>query len=441
MKGRKIFIGLIAILLLTVALSYSIPELAFGGVLLMFGMAANAEGEETSENQIKDSVISGVKDFFAQSGKTMIDNFIKESEYFKSVVNKPEARESLTKGISVEEGNAFIKAIVYGRELPEVFRSQYEGKNYMNETTGTAGAYTVPQEMYKKIQELLFAQSVARQNCQIFKMSHKELYLPKLNTLPSWSFVAEGGLKSISNPSFQQAILTRHDGGFIITFSKQLLEDSAFDLMGFVSNMASKVMANFQDRCLFKGYPSIINGIMQDGNPNGLNAEYLVSDDLNLFSYDAILNVMGMVPSETLKNAKWYMHRSIWAMIKKLKYPDVRIGSPSDVAGWPQYVLSGEDRTKMTLEGYPVILSDGAYSTLESASNRGFIVFGDLNYVALGERHDLTVDYSREATISIEGGQTLNLWQQGLVGLNFGASFDIKTIYPTALGVIMTPEV
>jgi hypothetical protein len=118
------------------------------------------------------------------------------------------------------------------------------------------------------------------------------------------------------------------------------------------------------------------------------------------------------------------MHRMIYGLIKQLRY-----GANSE------YVLSPQDRKELLLEGYPVELTDACYSTIDSQADRAFIGFGDLSYMALGMRNSLTIDFSKEATVVV-GGQNVNLWQSGLVGLNFSASFDIKFTYPSALAVL-----
>lgn len=57
--------------------------------------------------------------------------------------------------------------------------------------------------------------------------------------------------------------------------------------------------------------------------------------------------------------------------------------------------------------------------------------------MAIGLRNNLSIDFSKEATVQM-GNQNVNLWQAGLVGLNFNASFDLKFTYPVALTVLKT---
>ncbi len=334
------------------------------------------------------------------------------SEGFRDTANKESK--------SVQDGRNFLKSIVYGK--PELLPVSY--RDFLNESTGTAGGYLVPQEWNDRIMALLKEGGVAMRNATIYNMTRRELVIPKLDTLPTWSFVSEGTVKPVSNPSFAQVILRRKDGGFIVLFSKQLLEDEAFDVMGFVTSLAAQILSYTIDTAAFRGIAGSIDGILT----NGIGAKVMEIGGINFnnLSYDDLINAVSGVPSHTLPNAKWYMNRTIYGLIKGLRY------APNS-----EYVLSPQDRKDRILEGYPVELSDACYSLTESEVDRAFIAFGDLSYMAIGLRNNLTIDFSKDATVQM-GAQNVNLWQSGLVGLNFNASFDLKFTYPIAISVLKT---
>jgi HK97 family phage major capsid protein len=323
----------------------------------------------------------------------------------------------------VQEGRNIIKGIIYNR--PELFSERY--KSFLNETTGSGGGYLVPQEWYNRILKLITDSGVVRKNATVINMNRKELAIPKLDRLPGFTFVTEGSMKPVSNPTFAQVVLSRKDGGFIVIFSKQLIEDEAFDIMGFVSRLAAQIICRTEDLAGFKGIPEKIDGLFS----NGIGASVLDITGTSVagITYDNIINMVSSVPSETLGTSKWYMHRTIYGMLKSLKYE-----------GSQEYIISPDERKNNMLEGFPVVLTDQAYSLSEDSPNRAFIGFGDLQYMILGAKNSLSIDYSKDATVDMGGGQTVNLWQNGLVGLNFGASFDIKFSFPSALAVAKTSE-
>ena len=119
----------------------------------------------------------------------------------------------------IQEGRNIIKGIIYNR--PEFFSERY--KSFLNESTGSSGGFLVPQEWYNQILKFVTESGVVRQNATVINMSRKELAIPKLDRLPTFSFVTEGEMKPVSNPTFAQVVLSRKDGGFIVIFSKQLI--------------------------------------------------------------------------------------------------------------------------------------------------------------------------------------------------------------------------
>ncbi|MCI0474099.1 MAG: phage major capsid protein [Ignavibacteria bacterium] len=347
------------------------------------------------------------------------DELLKSANLFSGQIPAEGFRDKVNReSRSVQDGRNFLKSIVYSK--PELMPAEY--RDYLNETEGSAGGYLVPQEWHNRIMLLVSQGGVAMRNATVYNMTRRELVIPKLDSIPTWSFVNEGTVKPVSNPSYAQVILRRKDGGFIVLFSKQLLEDEAFDVMGFVTNLAAQILSLTIDTAAFKGIAGNISGLLTNGI--GASVVETAGADFSSLTYDDLINAVASVPSHTLPKAKWYMHRMIYGLIKQLRY-----GAGSE------YVLSPQDRKELLLEGYPVELTDACYSSIDSQADRAFIGFGDLAYMALGMRNSLTIDFSKEATVVV-GGQNVNLWQSGLVGLNFSASFDIKFTFPSALAVI-----
>lgn len=319
-----------------------------------------------------------------------------------------------------KEFSQFIKSIVYKK--PELMPDNLKS-NYLNETTSADGGYTVPIEFYDKIMMNVQEQSVIRQNATIVKTEAKEVQIPKLSSASTFSFVTEGSQKAVSNPVFSQVRLTRKDGGFIILLSRQLIEDSEFNILNFLTDMASRIISNAYDSAGFKGTSGVITGILD--SEYGATEIVAAGGTPNSIVYDDILKCISAVPSHTLPKSKIYMHRSMHGYLRRLK----------DETG--RYIISPDERKSMTMEGFPVVLSDNMYSYSESALSRGYIAFGDLSTVMLHERKNLEISVSDSASVNI-GGTQINLWQQGLVGLNFGVSFDIKSVFPENIAVIQT---
>lgn len=378
----------------------------------------NTKEEKMDEKQKPDESISKIsgKEISAivkEETKSVLKDLFKTNSFNSSLPPENFNLGRNCEDASKSECRDFIRAIVYRDNslMPERF------KNFLSEGIGSAGGYTVPPEYYDRIMSKLWDTSVIRRNATLITSDRKDLLIPKLSTLPSFSFINEGAKKGVSNPSFAQIQLSRHDGGFIILISKQLIEDSKYDLVSFISDMASRVISNAIDLAGFKGI-SPVKGILDVSIGT---TDVLIGGSPDQITYDKLIEMISAVPSETLPNCKWYMHRSMWGQIKKLKYSE---------SG--EYVLSPDDKKSLTLEGFPVVLSDNIYSIYEGSPGNRYIVFGDLSYMLLMMRDSITLSVSDAASVEV-GGSQINLWQQGLVGLNFGVAFDIGFSYPEVI--------
>lgn len=322
----------------------------------------------------------------------------------------------------VKAGNALVKAIVKG----DMSLLSARHKDFLKEGTDNLGGYLVPPEYNNEILHIMTEYSTIARNARIYNMIGKELKLQKGSTYPSWAFLdAEGGEKSVSSATFGQTILYRRDGGFILIISKSLLEDEAFDLMGYINSIAGMVYANAVENAGYNGNitPEII-GLLN--NANGSTVVQADGATFNSLTTDNIISVPDAVQSAYTMNAKWFMHRTIWSFIKSIKKSN------------GDFYLSSDERKNKILEGYPVELSDYSTAMSGTGASKKFITFGDLKIgMALGQRQSFTVDFSKEASVK-DGETTINLWQKGLVGLNFSGAFDIKFPFAEVLASVKT---
>lgn len=433
-EKRILFIAILFVITIAACFMFD-SELAGGlsGVALATGAAGavgipeKKDGEETPTKKVEDVKIPK-KEISENDIQQMIDEKMsKMDEKIAGVIStqnmpKEEFHDPANeKDDMVKRGREFIKAVV--RNNPEMLPEEYRTKtNWLNEGTNSEGLYTVPPEYYNQIMENVVEVSVIKNHAMIIESERKELLVPKLSTTPTFTFVTEGNKKQISNPSFGQVALARKDGGFIILLSKQLVEDSMFDVMGFVSKISAKVIGQAIDTAGFKGLGSI-KGLLDLLTPC---TEVETGVALANVTYDNILDMITAIPANELPNAKWFMHRTIWGMLKKLKY--IADG---------KFVISPEDKKSMTIENFPVVLSDQTNGIADDGSDKRFVVFGDLINMILMMRHEITVSVSDQASVEY-GGTQINLWQQGLIGLNFGVSFDINYTFPEAISVLRT---
>ena len=385
---------------------------------------ANPDAVNLLLKEVKNSELKKIieKNFSKLNTNNMHDAL--ETGNFEPVKKNNPLEDYKIKGSGISADSAdfrqFVKSIAYNKPelMPERIKS-----NYLNEGVSADGGYLVPVEFYDKIMMNVFETSVIKRNATVINTEAKEIQIPKLSSASTFAFVNEGTAKPVSNPVFSQVRMVRKDGGFIVLLSKQLIEDSKFDLMNYLAKMAGSVISNAIDSAGFKGSSGVITGVLD--STFGATPIVAAGGTPNSIVYDDVLKCISAIPSQTLPNAKFYMHRSMLGYLRRLK------NETGD------YLISPDERKNLTLEGFKLELSDNMYSYSESALSRGYIAFGDLSTLFLHERKELQMSVSDSASVNIAGTQ-VNLWQQGLIGLNFNISFDIKAVFPENIAVIQT---
>ncbi len=340
---------------------------------------------------------------------TTIENLVRDGAGGRDLENMSDLKNK-------NEFNKIIKNSILGmyRNKPDMIHN-----SFLNETTDGSGAYLVPAEWYKQILDNVKEHSSILRNAKIFNLSAKELKLNQLDTNSTWSFdSAEGEERAVSNPTFKQISLSRNDGGYIVLISKSLLEDEAFNLTEYLTYLAGRVFTNAIESIGYLGNTSpAIKGLLKAGN--GCTDYTLSTTSINGITFDEILNGMALVPSSEITESKWYMSPSVWALIKQLKVDKT-------------YAVDKLDRINSMLEGRPVELSDYSYTTAQTEAGRKMLTFGNLNNFALGLRHNLSIEISKDATVTT-GGTNYNSFQRGLIAFKFNGSIDLEFLFPTSI--------
>ena len=122
-------------------------------------------------------------------------------------------------------------------------------------------------------------------------------------------------------------------------------------------------------------------------------------------TYDYLVNVVYSVPMKYKKGKKprWYMHQDIQKYIELLK----------DSNGQPIFYPSrnfGSEQIAGSLLGYPVELTDVMPNDTDDAVSTKFLIFGDLNFFAFGDRRG----------INMEMGYLSGNWEKDIESLKIG---------------------
>lgn len=232
--------------------------------------------------------------------------------------------------------------------------------------TTTAGGFTVPQGFVARLFEHMVAASGVRSaGATVVTADDGRVSLvPKTTTYSTAGIIAEGVAITESDPVFAQASLTTYKYAFITQVSRELIEDTAVDLIGFLSRDAGTAIgigsgAHFATGS-GTGQPLGVGGttVPPAVGKTGLTGQTttVIGDDL-LDLYHSIVGRYRQVGS-------WIMLDATLASVRKIKdTTNQYLWQPGLAAGAPDTLLG---RPVFTDQGFPAMAAN-AYS----------IAFGD----------------------------------------------------------------
>lgn len=248
--------------------------------------------------------------------------------------------------------------------------------------------------------------------------------IPALGTSVSVFWTGEGVKKTSTQPKFNVVTQTLAKLAAIVPMTEEILEDSAINLTQLVATLFAEAVAKEEDIQFFAGTGSPWTGILNNGSVNKVvqasgAAIQLTADDL--------LDMVDATPTGALAGAKYYFHRSVLSLIRKLKDKDNNY-----IFQQPGNGLPG------TIWNYPYETSDAfpALSTVKDGDQ--YVLFGNLKQGAVfGDKQQLRVKMLDQATITDTDGSTvINLAEQDMVALRVVERVGYVVALPTALTVL-----
>lgn len=244
-------------------------------------------------------------------------------------------------------------------------------------TTDASGSpyagYTVDTELSAEIRYLITQYGVARREMTALPLSKGSYKANDLATDVTVYWVDEGAVISSTQAVLGQEELTLKKLGAIVTLTAELLEDTEIDFISFLASRVAEGLAKAEDLSFFKG-----DGTSTYGGYTGLlkatdvNEVILAGTTFASLDADDLLDMVDATPSGALANAKFYYHRTIKSIIRKLKGTD------------GQYVYQAPSQSgPATVWGYPEVLVEAMPKKTDTAADTSFVLFGDLRLACI----------------------------------------------------------
>lgn len=249
--------------------------------------------------------------------------------------------------------------------------------------TTSADAELVPQGFYDQLQRILRYTGPAFEPglyTVLQTASGEEIKVPRQLTFSVGSLTAEGAVFAESNPTGEAFNLNAYKYGTLIKVSRELVEDSGIDVVGFIAEQAGNALG------------AIINSELATGNgsdkPNGIfiAAGSGVRGTATDFkpSADDLIDLWGTVDSAyaSRPSVAWQMRRATLAHVRKLK------------DGEGQYLFDVSSGATPTVLGHRIVENPYAPAMGTAAKS---VIFGDMSSYHVRRVRDIEVARSDEA--------------------------------------------
>lgn len=340
------------------------------------------------------------------------------------------SEDELSKLSAKQKTAEFIKA---------VFRKDAAGLAALNtksltEGSGSAGGFLVPEEFATQVFRLVKDFGLVPKLARIFPMQRDTLNIPRLSSTVSVTWPGEAVAGTPSFPVFEQIHLITKTLVGITPMSNELLADANVDVVDFLLEIFAEAIAGELDKQGLVGTGAPFTGILNTSGitvvqpANGNSTFALCSTPDNARSL--IANVIPWA----LQGAGFIMHRTAWQSFQTAKTSGSgeyfisaavpALTNPNAAQGFP-LAMAG------TMWGYPVYLSDQMPGT--TAVSTQYVIFGSLKFLAVGQREELSVAISQDATVGTD-----NLFSANMSAVRVITRVAISVILPGAFATLKT---
>lgn len=253
----------------------------------------------------------------------------------------------------------------------------------MTEGRDSEGGYFVRPEYRNTLISIIEKYGLARQDCTIIPMQSTELVMPKLTGGVQTYWIGEGQTIPQTQPSFGEFRMTIKKLAALVPMTSELLADSSIPIANLLSMLFGQAIAKEEDRVVFTGDVTAgdpFNGVLHNADVTA----FTLPSTKTAFSdvtADNLADVTSLLPAALSSGAKFYLHRTVLNVLRKLK----------DSSGnyiWAQPTADGQPGM---IWGFPYTLCELMPSITASGAGKPFMFFGNLQHFYIGDRQQMTI--------------------------------------------------
>ena len=341
-------------------------------------MYAKLEAEQRAITEEEEKQIEAISDEIENIDKTMAILQRMKERLVQTNKGKEEVISDVRDGDMVGGNRAEERAQKEERAFEQFLRGQITSERAENLTFSDNGA-VVPTTISQRIIKLVY------DICPILERSTKynvkgNLEIPYYPQTPStditMAYATEFTDLESSAGTFSNIQLTGYLAGALTLVSKSLINNSQFDIVGFVVDHMAYNVARWIEGQLLNGTPSYIDGLSKSTN-------VLTAAANNAITGDELIELQSMVKDAFQANAIWIMNTTTRTALRQLK----------DEMG--RYLLQDDISLPFgkSLLGKPIYVSD---NMPEMGSSAIAIYYGDMSGLAVKMSEELEIQVLRE---------------------------------------------
>lgn len=237
-----------------------------------------------------------------------------------------------------QDDAAVLRSLARG----EVRSFEFEKRDVMTSSTGAP----VPTSFYDQIVEHMVVVGPMLETSTMIRTAGGEaLQVPRTSAYSTATLTAQGSAFSESDPTFQSFVtLNAYKYGFLVQVSREMLDDSGVDLLGFLAREAGIGIGVAVNTALTTGTDSTMpNGIVSAAS-SGITGGTGVS---GAFTADNLIDLSYSVNSayRRMPGTGWQFSNTGLAAARKLKdtvgqylfQPSLQAGQPDTLLGFPVF--------------------------------------------------------------------------------------------------------
>ena len=216
-------------------------------------------------------------------------------------------------------------------------------RNELSVGVDEEGGYTVPDEFERRLVQGLEDNNIFRQMAHVIKTSSGTRKIPVANDTLEASWIDEGEEIPEGTTQFKQATLNAYKMGKMIKVSNELLNDSFFDIGGYIADRFGKAMGRAEEKAFIVG--------TGDKQPTGLLNDTIGAElgttagSQTAVSFDDIFKLYYSLKAPYRAKAAFLCNEELLLQLMMVKdkndnyiwKPSLDIGKPDTILGRPVY--------------------------------------------------------------------------------------------------------